>query len=72
MEKEWKQIIVSKEIAQKFSIVITEKIKQNKNSDDPSTDTCGEFAKKCNTAVILIYTTRSESKAAFAERTMRS
>ena len=60
----------SKETVKTFSKVITRKTDQ-KNLDRSETESAGGFKKFCSPEGIKIYSTMSETKAAFAERTIR-
>ena len=62
----------SKETARAFLTMITKKNRPKKNWVDKGTDFAGEFKKLCKAEVIQIYSRMSETKAAFAERTIRS
>ena len=62
----------SKETVKTFSKMITEKSRQKKNWVDQGTEFAGEFKKFCSAEGKEVYSTVSETKAAFAERTMRS
>ena len=61
----------SKETARAFSTMITKKNRPKKNRVDKATEFPGEFKRLCKAEGIQIYSTMSESKAAFAERTIR-
>ena len=61
----------SKETVKTFSRMITNKNRQ-KNWVNQGTEFVGEFKKFCSAEGIKIYSTMSETKAAFAERTLRS
>ena len=52
--------------------MITKKNRPKKSWVDKGKDLAGEFKKLCKTEEIQIYSTMSETKAAFAERTIRS
>ena len=52
--------------------MITEKNRPNKNWLDKGTEFVGEFEKRCKAEGIQIYSTMSETKAAFYECTIRS
>ena len=52
--------------------MITKKNQPKKNCVDKGTELAGEFKKICKAEGIQIYSTMSETKAAFAERTIRS
>ena len=52
--------------------MITKKNRPKKNWVDKGTEFAGEFKKLCKAEGIQIYSTMSETKAAFAERTIRS
>ena len=62
----------SKETVRTFSTMITQKNRPKKNWVDKGTELAGEFKKLCKAEEIQIYSTMSETKAAFAERTIRS
>ena len=62
----------SKETARAFLSMITKKKRPEKIWVDKATDFAGEFKKLCKAEGIQIYSTMSEIKAAFAERTIRS
>ena len=62
----------SKETVETFSKMITKKIRQHKNWVDQGKEFAGEFKKFCSAEGIEISFTMSETKAAFAERTIRS
>ena len=55
-----------------FSKMITKKKRPKKSWVDQGTEFAGEFKKFCSAEGIEIYSTMSETKAAFAERTIRS
>ena len=55
-----------------FLIMITKKNRPQKIWVDKGTEFAGEFKKLCKAELIQIYPTMSETKAAFAERTIRS
>ena len=59
----------SKEIVRAFLTMITKKNRPKKNWVDKRTEFAGEFKMLCKTEGIQIYSTMSETKAAFAERT---
>ena len=61
----------SKETVRAFSTMITKKI-DPKSWVDKGTEFAGEFEKLCKAEGIQIYSTMSETKAAFAERTIGS
>ena len=61
----------SKETVRAFLTMITKKSSQNRRVDK-GTEFAGEFEKLCKAEGIQIYSTMSETKAAFAERTIRS
>ena len=61
----------SKETVRTFLTMIAKK-RPKKVWVDKRTELAGEFAKRCKAEEIQIYTTTSETKAAFAERTIRS
>ena len=52
--------------------MITKKNRPGKFWVDKGTEFVGEFEKECKAEGIQIYSTMSETKAAFAERTIRS
>ena len=52
--------------------MITKKNRPKKNRVDKGTEFAGEFKKLCKAEGIQIYSKMSETKAAFAERTIRS
>ena len=62
----------SKETVKTFSKMITKKISPKKNWVDQGTEYAGNFKKFCSVEGIEFYSTMSETKAAFAERTKRS
>ena len=62
----------SKEIFRAFLSMITKKNRFKENWVDEGTENAGEFKKLCKAEEIQIYSTRTETKAAFAERTTRS
>ena len=62
----------SKEMVRAFSTMITKKNRPKKNCVDMGTESTGEFEKLCKAEGIQIYSTMSETKAAFVERTIRS
>ena len=62
----------AKETLKTFSKMITKKNGPKKNWEDQGTEIAGEFKKFCSTEGIEIYSTMNETKAAFAERTIRS
>ena len=62
----------SKETVRAFSTMITKKNRPNKIWVDKGTEFAGEFKKLCKAEGIQIYPTLSETKAAFAEGTIRS
>ena len=55
-----------------FLFMITKKNRPKKNWVDKGTEFAGEFKKLCKGEGIQIYSTKTETKAAFAERTIRS
>ena len=61
----------SKEIVRAFLIMITKKNRPKKNWVVKGTEFASEFKKLCKAEGIQIYSTMSETKAAFAERTIR-
>ena len=62
----------SKETVRVFLTMITRKIRPKKIWVDKGTEFAGEFKKLCKAEGIQIYSTMSETKAAFVERTKRS
>ena len=62
----------SKETVRSFLTMITKKNRPKKIWVDKGTKFAGEFKKLCKAEGIQIYSTMSETKAAFAERTTRS
>ena len=62
----------SKETVRTFSKMITEKNRPKKIWVDQGTEIAREIKKFCSAEGIEIYFTRSKTKAAFAERTIRS
>ena len=62
----------SKETVRAFLSMITKKNRPEKVWLDDGTELAGEFKKLCKAEGIQIYSTMSETKAAFAERTIRS
>ena len=62
----------SQEIVKAFSSMITKKNRPRKIWVDKGTEFAGAFKKFCAADGIQVYSTMSETKAAFAERTMRS
>ena len=62
----------SKETVPAFLSMITKKNRPKKIWVDKETELTGEFKKLCKAEGIQIYFTMSETKAAFAERTIRS
>ena len=63
---------VSKETVRAFLTMITKKNRPKKICVDKGTEFAGEFNKLCKAEGIPIYSTMSETRAAFAERTIRS
>ena len=61
-----------KETVKTFSKMITKKNRPKKSWVVQGTEFAGEFRKFCSAEGIEVYSTRSEAKAAFAERTIRS
>ena len=61
----------SKETVRAFLTMITKKSRPKKNWFDKGTKFAGEFEKLCKAEGIQIYCTMSETKAAFAERTIQ-
>ena len=62
----------SKETVKTFSNMITKKNRPKKIWVDQGLEFAGEFKKFCSAEGIEIYSTKSETKAAFAEHTIRS
>ena len=62
----------SEETVCAFLTMITQKKRLKNFWIDKETEFAGEFKKLCNAGRIQNYSTISKSKAAFAERTMRS
>ena len=62
----------SKETVRTILTMITKKNRPTKIWVDKGTEFAGEFKKLCKAEGIFIYSTMSETKAAFAERTIRS
>ena len=62
----------SNETVRTFLTMITKKNRPKKIWVDKGTEISGEFKKLCKAEGIKIYSTMSETKAAFAERTIRS
>ena len=62
----------SKEKVETFSKLITKKNRPKKIWVDQRTEFAGEFKKFCSAEGIEIFSTMSETKAAFAKRTIRS
>ena len=62
----------SKETVKTFSKIITKKNRPKKIWIDQGTEFAGEFKNFCSAEGIEIYSTMSETTAAFAERTIRS
>ena len=62
----------SKETVRAFLTMITNKNRHKKIWVDKGTEFAGEFKKICKAEGIQIYSTMSETKAAFAERKIRS
>ena len=62
----------SQEIVQAFSFMITKRNRPKKIWFDKGTEFAGAFKKFCTAEGIQVYSTVSETKAAFAERTIRS
>ena len=61
-----------KETVRAFLTMITKKNRHTKVWVDKGTEFAGEFKELCKAEGIQIYSTMSETKAAFAERTIRS
>ena len=62
----------SPETVKAFSSIITKKNRPKKIWVDKGTEFAGEFKKFCAAEGLQVYSTMSEIKAAFAERTKRS
>ena len=62
----------SRETVKNFSKMITKKLDRKKNWVDQGTEFAGDFKKFCGAEGIEIYSTMSQTNAAFAERTIRS
>ena len=62
----------SRETVRAFLSIITKTIGPKKNWVDKGTEFAGEFKKLCKAEGLQIYSTMSETKAAFAERTILS
>ena len=62
----------SEETVRAFLTMITKKNRPKKVRVDKGTKFVGEFKKLCKAEGIQIYSTKSETKAVFAERTIRS
>ena len=62
----------SKETVKTFSKIITKKNRPKKIWVDQGSEFAGEFKKFCSAEGTVIYSTMSETKTAFAERTIRS
>ena len=62
----------SKDTVRAFLTIITKKNRPKEVWVDMGTEFAGEFKKLCKAEGIQIYSTMSETKAAFAERTIRS
>ena len=62
----------SQETVKAFSSMITEKNRPKKTWVDKGTEIAGAFEKFCAADGIQVYSTRSETTAAFTERTIRS
>ena len=62
----------SKETVKKISKMITKKNRPKENEVDHGTDFVGGFKEFCSAERIEIYSTMSETKATFAELTIRS
>ena len=62
----------SQETVKAFSTMFTKKNRSKKIWVDKGTEFAGAFKKFCAAEGIQIYSTMSETKAAFAERTIRS
>ena len=63
---------VSKETVRAFLSMFTKRNRPQKIPVDKGTEFAREFKKLCKAEGIQIYSTMSETKAAFAERTKRS
>ena len=61
-----------KEMVRACLTMVKKKNRPKKNLVDQGTEIAGEFKKLCKAEGIQIYSTRSETKAAFAEHTIRS
>ena len=62
----------SKETVCAFLTMIAKKNRSKKIWDDKGTEFAGEFKKSCKAEEMQIYFTMTETKAAFAENTIRS
>ena len=62
----------SQETVKAFSSMITKRNRPKKIWVDKGTEFAGAFKNFCTAAGIQVYSTMSETKAAFAERTIRS
>ena len=62
----------SNETVRAFLTIITKKNRPKRIWVDKGTEFAGEFKKLCKAEGIQIYSTKSETKAAFAERTIQS
>ena len=62
----------SQETVKAFSSMITKRNRPKKNWVDKGTEFAGAFKKFCAAEDIQAYSTMSETKTAFAERTIRS
>ena len=62
----------SQETVKSFSSMITKQNRPKKTWVDKGTELAGAFKKFCVAEGIQVYSTMSETKAAFAERTIRS
>ena len=71
MQKEWKQKIPRKPFVH-FWLWLEKRIVPKKSWVDKETKFAGEFKKLCKAEGKQIYSTMSETKAAFDERTIRS
>ena len=69
--QEWKQRIPQKRFVH-FWLYSQKKNQRAKNWVDKGTKSAGEFKKLCEAEGIQVYTSKSETKAAFAERAIRS
>ena len=72
VDANWMKTKDSKETVRAFLTMITKKNRPKKIWVDKGTEFAGEFKKLSKAERIQIYSTMSETKAAFAERTIRS